>query len=180
MEHRSGLWLRAVSASRPAKREFEPRVGRLFAMGLICNAMRTGTGPSEQPAEKAGHQREVRAFGASPRCTAVREKRPNSWASAAGPAVGETVRTGHVGGARGAVVKPSPVDFLMDYKPHGLRWMLPGESRACCGGLHCCTVGSRCAGTILPGLMGRDRLSKAKGPLAGSGPEPFMNYGWAQ
>jgi hypothetical protein len=99
-------------------------------------------GPSEHPQRKSAVRETFRASGASPRCTAVREKRPNSWAFQGGSADGETVCIGNVGGGRGTVNKPSPVGFSMTYEPHKLWWVLPGESRPVCGGFPL-TCGSR-------------------------------------
>jgi hypothetical protein len=52
----------------------------------------------EQPQRRPGVRERFRAASVSPRCTAARQKRPNSWASAGGPADGETVRIRGIGG----------------------------------------------------------------------------------
>ncbi len=52
-----------------------------------------------------------RACPPSARCTAAREKRPNSWAFWSRSADGESVRIGRLGGGRGTVVEPSPPRF---------------------------------------------------------------------
>jgi hypothetical protein len=61
----------------------------------------------EQLERKPGTRERFRASCTSPRCTAVREKRPNSWAFQGRLADGETVRIGHVGGGKGTRVKHS-------------------------------------------------------------------------
>jgi hypothetical protein len=70
---------------------------------LICPAVLAWVpnGPSEQPRRKPGVREGFRASGASPRCTAIHKKRPNSWAFHGRSADGETVRIGSVGGREG-------------------------------------------------------------------------------
>ena len=53
--------------------------------------------------------------------------------------------------------------FSMAYEPHKLRWMLPRESWACCGGLHWCTVGglARC---LQSGLRSGPRAGRQHQP----------------
>ena len=87
-----GLRLAFDFRSRSSKRKFEPRhrfdPGKCLVyrpeIGWVPN------GPSEQPQRKPGVRERFRASGASPRCTAVREKRRDSWASAGRSAGGET------------------------------------------------------------------------------------------
>jgi hypothetical protein len=53
--------------------------------------------------------------------------------------------------------------FSKAYEPHKMRWMLPGESWACCGGLHWCTVGglARC---LQSGLRSGPRAGRQHQP----------------
>jgi hypothetical protein len=89
--------------SRSSKRKFEPRrrfdPGKCLVyrseIGLVPN------GPSEQPRRKPGVRERFRASGASSRCTAVRQKRPNSWASAERSANRESVARRRLGGRGG-------------------------------------------------------------------------------
>ena len=90
--------------SRSPERKLKPRRGVEIRNFLIRREETewVPNGPSEQPRRKPGVREGFRASGASPRCTAVREKRPNSWAFQGRSADGETVRIGRVGGGRGA------------------------------------------------------------------------------
>jgi hypothetical protein len=55
----------------------------------------------EKPQRKPDVRERFRASGASSRCTAARQKRLNSWASAGRPARIERVRSGGIGGQGG-------------------------------------------------------------------------------
>jgi hypothetical protein len=58
-------------------------------------------GRSEPPQRKPSVRERFRAGGTSPRCTAVREKRPSSWAFWSRSADRETVHVRRVGGGKG-------------------------------------------------------------------------------
>jgi hypothetical protein len=70
---------------------------------LICHASTSCSpnGPSEQPQRRPGVRERFRAASVSPRCTADREKRPNSWAFQGRSASRERVRSAGLGGRGG-------------------------------------------------------------------------------
>jgi hypothetical protein len=95
--------IRFALMSRPPKRNYKLGVCHRSSKQLIYvqKAKWVPNGPSEQPQRKPGMRERFRASEPSSRCTAVRQKWRNSWASAGRSADVETVRAGRIGGARG-------------------------------------------------------------------------------
>jgi hypothetical protein len=77
--------VRFAPCSRPAEREFElsPAVVSRNQLKQKREVERVPNGLGEQLRRKADLRERIRAFGARPRCTAARQKRRNSLASAA-------------------------------------------------------------------------------------------------
>ena len=98
----SGLLGRPRESSKPGT-----DAGQLKLLILAEISGWVPNGPSEQPKRKPGVRERFRAPSVSPRCTAARQKRPNSWVFRGQLSGGETVRIGNVGGGRGTVVQPS-------------------------------------------------------------------------
>jgi hypothetical protein len=109
----NGTNIRFDPVSRPPERNYKLGACHRSAKLLIHlpNAKWVPNGPSERPQRKRALESDSEPSSASPRCTAIHEKRQNSWAFQGRSADGETVRIGHVGGGRGTVVKPSSVMY---------------------------------------------------------------------
>ena len=79
--------------TRSSNRFFKLRRRPQSRKPLICHAFTSCSpnGSSEQPQRRPGVRERFRAVSASSRCTAVREKRPDSWAFQRRSVRGETV-----------------------------------------------------------------------------------------
>jgi hypothetical protein len=96
------MLLRFEPVSRPAKRNCKLGVCHRPAKLLIRlpKAKWVPNGPSERRQRKPGIREGFRASGASPRCTAIHKKPPNSWLFRADQRTERLSRTGHVGGGK--------------------------------------------------------------------------------
>jgi hypothetical protein len=132
--------VRFAPCSRLAEREFELHPGLVSGNRLKAKLNWNGVpnGRGEQLERKPGVRERFGACGPSPRCTAIHEKRPNSWATATLSAGRETVRIGNVGGGRRTVVKPSTLYFQLVMKHTDSGGCRLENPEAVLAALHCC------------------------------------------
>jgi hypothetical protein len=118
-----------VLQPRSPSAKFETQEMSETRMSLILSAKSEGVpnGRGEQPQRKPGVRERFRASFVSPRCTAIHEKRPNSWAFQRRSADGETVRIGRVGGESGIRTLGARCEF-MRLRPTPQALSRPGDS----------------------------------------------------